>query len=72
MKALNFVKVFLDLSKVFQKAWHRATIFKAHRNQTSGKLLNLVAKLMKNRKQSLVIRGKASSCANVAAGNVAE
>ena len=42
--------VFLDISKAFDKVWHKGIIFKLKRNGISGKLLNVLSDFLKDRK----------------------
>ena len=43
--------VFLDISKAFDKVWHKGAIFKLSQNRISGNLLKLSTDILKNRKQ---------------------
>ena len=43
--------VFLDVSKAFDKVWHKAIIFKLKQNGISGKLLSVLSDFLKDRKQ---------------------
>ena len=40
--------VFLDVSKAFDKVWHKVLIFKLKQNGISGKLLNLIKEHLLN------------------------
>ena len=42
--------VFLDISKAFDKVWHKGIIFKLKQNGISGKLLNVLSDFLKDRK----------------------
>ena len=43
--------VFLDISKAFDKVWHKDIIFKSNQNGVAGNLLNTLEKFLKYRKQ---------------------
>ena len=45
-------RVFLDISKAFDKVWHKVIIFKLKQNGISGKLLSVLLDFLKDRKQS--------------------
>ena len=60
--------VFLDISKAFDKVWHKGLLFKLKQNGISGKLLNLISDFLSNRKQRVVLNGQYSSWANIEAG----
>ena len=60
--------VFLDISKSFDKVWHKGLIYKLKQNGISGKLLNLIIDFLSNRKQRVVLNGKYSSWTNIEAG----
>ena len=49
--------VFLDISKAFDRLWHDGLM----ENGTSGKLLLLLKKFLKSRKQRVVLNGQHSS-----------
>ena len=59
--------VFLDISKSFDKVWHKGLIYKLKQNGISGKLLNLIIDFLSNRKQRVVLNGKYSSWTNIEA-----
>ena len=61
-------RVFLDISKAFDKVWHKGLIYKLKQNGISGKLLNLIIDFLSNRKQRVVLNGKYSSWTNIEAG----
>ena len=60
--------VFLDISKAFDKVWHKGLIYKLKQNGISGKLRNLIIDFLSNRKQRVVLNGKYSSWTNIEAG----
>ena len=60
--------VFLDISKVFDKVWHKGLIYKLKQNGISGKPLNLIIDFLSNRKQRVVLNGRYSSWTNIEAG----
>ena len=59
--------VLLDISKAFDKVWHKDLIYKLKQNGISGKLLNLIIDFLSNRKQRVVLNGKYSSWTNTEA-----
>ena len=60
--------VFLDISKAFDKVWHKGTIFKLNQNGISGKLLSVLSDFLKDRKQRVILNGQVSSWTGVTAG----
>ena len=60
--------VFLDISKAFDKVWHKGHIYKLKQNGISGKLLNLIIDFLPNRNQRVVLNGKYSLWTNIEAG----
>ena len=42
---------FLDISKVFDKVWHKGIVFRLKQNGISGKLLSVLSNFLKDRKQ---------------------
>ena len=57
--------VFLDISKAFDKAWHKAIIFKLKQNGISGKLLSVLSDFLKDRKQRVTLNRQVSSWTGV-------
>ena len=53
--------VFLDISKAFDKVWHKGIIFKLKQNGISGKLLSVLSDFLKDRKQKIILNGQVSS-----------
>ena len=53
--------VFLDMSKAFNKVWHKGLIFKLKQNGISGDLLQILSDFLSNRKQRVVLNGQNSS-----------
>jgi len=60
--------VFLDISKAFDKVWHKGIIHKLKCNGVSGNLLNFFENYLQNRKQRVVLNGIESNWENVSAG----
>ena len=60
--------VFLDISKVFDKVWHKGIIFKLKQNGISGKLLSVLPDFLKDRKQRVVLNEQVSSWTGVNKG----
>ena len=60
--------VFLDISKAFDKVWHKGLIHKLKQNGIGGPLLKLLTDFLKSRKQRVVLNGQYSSWSDVLAG----
>ena len=60
--------VFLDISKAFDKVWHKGFIFKLKQNGVSGKLLSVLSDFLKDRKQRVILNRKVSLWTGVNAG----
>ena len=60
--------VFLDISKAFDKVWHKGLIYKLKQNRVAGNLLNTVTDFLKDRKQRVLLNGQNSTWVNVEAG----
>ena len=59
---------FLDISKAFDKVWHKGLIFKLKENGISDKILNIITDFLSFRKQRVVLNGKASPWVSIEAG----
>ena len=57
--------VFLDISKAFNKVWHKGLVFKLKQNGISGNLLNIFEDVLRNRKQRVVLNGQTSNWENI-------
>ena len=60
--------VFLDISKAFDKVWHRGLIHKLDSIGISGNLLNLMESFLNERYQRVLINGQSSEWASIKAG----
>ena len=60
--------LFLDISKAFDKAWHKGLIYKLKSFGISGNLLNLIENYLTNQKQRVVLNGQTSSWERVLSG----
>ena len=60
--------VFLDISKAFDKVWHKGIILKLKKRGISGKLLSVLSDFLKDRKQNVILNGQVSSWIGVNAG----
>ena len=60
--------VFLDISKAFDKVWHKGLIHKLEQNGIGGPLLKILTDFLKSRKQRVVLNGQHSSWNDVFAG----
>ena len=67
-KSLEVRAVFLDISKAFDKVWHKGLLHKLKQNGVSGKLLNLFASYLDSRKQRVVLNGSFSEYSNIESG----
>ena len=53
--------IFLDISKAFDKVWHKVIIFRLKQNGISGKLLSVLSDFLKDSKQVVILNGQVSS-----------
>ena len=60
--------VFLDVSKAFDRVWHKGLIFKLKQNGIDGDLLEWISDYLSGRKQKVIIRNTSSSLMRVEAG----
>ena len=65
---LDVRSVFLDISKAFDRVWHKGLIYKLRRCGVSGNLLSLIQSFLANRKQRTLLNGKTSEWGNITAG----
>ena len=67
-EGLEMRSVFLDISKAFDKVWHKGLLFKLSQNGISGNLLDLLSSFLSDRKQRVLLNGQTSEWRNVTAG----
>ena len=60
--------VFLDISKAFDKVWHKGLIFKLKQNGISDKILNIITDFLTFRKQRVFLNGQVSPWSSIGAG----
>ena len=60
--------VFLDISKAFDRIWHKGLIFKLHECGIRGRMLNWFIDYLKGRQQRVIINGTSSPWGYVQAG----
>jgi len=60
--------VFLDLSKAFDRVWHKGLLFKLKQLGISGPLLSWLRNYLTDRKQRVVIEGQSSDWLGIDAG----
>ena len=60
--------IFLDISKAFDKVWHKGLLHKLKCYGVEGNLYNMLAIFLKERKQRVVLNGQNSSWRDVKAG----
>ena len=60
--------VFCDISKAFDRVWHKGLLFKLQQNGITGKLLNWLSNYLTNRRQKVVIQSAESSLKPITAG----
>ena len=60
--------VFLDISKAFDRVWHKGLLFKLRSNGIDGPLFNLLENYLHKRKQRVVLNGQTSNWADINAG----
>ncbi len=60
--------VFCDISKAFDRVWHRGLLYKLQSSGVSGRLLNWFSSYLSQRKQRVVLPGAKSSWNKINAG----
>ena len=60
--------IFCDISKAFDRVWHKGLLFKLKQNGIDGVLLDWVADYLTNRKQCVILNSTASDYKDVQAG----
>ena len=60
--------VFFDISKAFDRVWHKGLLFKLKQNGINGKLLLWISNYLSNRKQKVIVKSSSSSLQVVTAG----
>ena len=60
--------VFSDISKAFDRVWHKGLLFKLKQNGINGKLLSWISNYLSNRKQKVIVKSSSSSLQVVTAG----
>ena len=60
--------IFCDISKAFDRVWHKGLLFKLRAAGVSGSLLNWFSDYLNDRKQKVVLPGASSSWTSVGAG----
>ena len=66
--SLEVRAAFLDISKAFDKVWHKGLKFKSKQNGISDKILNNISDFLSFRKQRVVFNGEASPWTSIEAG----
>ena len=67
-EGLEVRRVFLDISKAFDKVWHKGLLFKLSQKGVSGNLLDLLSSFLSDRKQRVLLNVQTSEWRNVTAG----
>lgn len=67
-KSDEVLAVFLDLSKAFDKVWHKGLIYKLKKIGITGNLLKWLISYLSNRKQQVVINGAKSDILDLKSG----
>ena len=65
---ITIESVFFDISKAFDKVWHRGLLHKLNAIGIRGPLLNWFTSYLTDRKQCVVVKGKQSDLKSVTAG----
>ena len=56
---------FLDISKAYNKVWHKEMIYKLQQNSVPDELLNILIDFLNNRRQRVVFNGQSCNWAKV-------
>ena len=60
--------VFCDISKAFDRVWHKGLLFKLQEHGITGKLLEWISNYLKNRHQRVTLRASKSAAKPIKAG----
>ncbi|MCG7882866.1 MAG: hypothetical protein JAY96_14895 [Candidatus Thiodiazotropha endolucinida] len=60
--------IFCDVSKAFDRVWHKGLLFKLKQHGINGSLLNWINDYLSNRRQKVVIRSYTSTSRDIHAG----
>ena len=60
--------VFLDISKAFDKVWHKGLLFKLKQNGIAGNVLNFLESYLESRQQRVVLNGFYSEYTTIESG----
>ena len=60
--------IFLDISKAFDKVWHKRLISKLKQNGVPSDLLSILFNFLKEKKQKVVLNAQHSKWSNISAG----
>ena len=60
--------VFCDISKAFDRVWHRGLLFKLKENGIDSQLLKWISSYLNNRSQRVVFQATESSITTISAG----
>ena len=64
---MGYRAVFLDLSKAFDRVWHKGLLYKLECSGISGSLPALIRDFLANREQRVLLNGKNSEWATISA-----
>jgi len=67
-ESLEVRAVFLDISKAFDKVWHKGLLFKLEQNGITGRLRKLMENYLSNRKQRVVLNNFNSEFSEIESG----
>lgn len=60
--------VFCDISKAFDRVWHRGLLFKLRQNGIKGQVLNWITDYLSSRKQQVQVNSATSEVSLISAG----
>ena len=60
--------IFLDISKAFDKVWHKGLLYKLKSYGIDGKAYKIIENYLSNRQQRVLLNGQSSSWLNINAG----
>ena len=60
--------IFINISKAFDKVWHKELLYKLEQNGISGKLFGVITDFLNSRKQRVVLNSQCSSWTSIEAG----